>query len=215
MINYETTYLKIPNIFKRDNISGKLIDGCYSTPELNYLSNCEFVCTEKIDGTNIRIIWDGYDISFKGRKEKSVIPQHLLDYLENTFNTDTMEELFEELFGNKFVIIFGEGYGHKIQSVGDLYRNDCSFIAFDIMIGKDRYLDREALVGICKKLNVPVVPIVMVDNLQNIVEYIKSFPDSLISDRLTMEGVVAKPTRDIVNLNGDRIICKIKCCDFK
>ena len=65
-----TTYQKIPNIFLREAGEKKrIVLGAYSSFELEALKDAEWVCYEKIDGTNIRVIWDGYRVSFAGRTD--------------------------------------------------------------------------------------------------------------------------------------------------
>lgn len=54
------TYEKIETIYARD-IEGtkKLIPGEYHNETVKYLKDCEWIWTEKVDGTNIRVYWDG------------------------------------------------------------------------------------------------------------------------------------------------------------
>ena len=73
-------YQKIQTIFKRDE-RNIIIPSLYTLPEIEYLKNNIFECTEKIDGTNIRIEVQGKEITFKGRTNKANIPSHLLSYL--------------------------------------------------------------------------------------------------------------------------------------
>ena len=47
-------YPKINTLFKRDEKNHIILDA-FTTPEFEYLKNNEWECTEKIDGTNIRI----------------------------------------------------------------------------------------------------------------------------------------------------------------
>ena len=51
----ENTYQKINTIFKRDENNIIMPDAEFAIPELEWLHNCKFDATEKIDGTNIRI----------------------------------------------------------------------------------------------------------------------------------------------------------------
>ena len=68
-------YTKIPNIYRRETFGkNKMIEGAYSSPELKYLSESMWEFEEKLDGTNIRILWDGYRVSFAGRTDKAQIP---------------------------------------------------------------------------------------------------------------------------------------------
>ena len=56
-------YTKIPNIFKREEFGkNRLIEGDFSSDELEYLADNLWVWTEKVDGTNIRVIWDGHSV---------------------------------------------------------------------------------------------------------------------------------------------------------
>lgn len=79
-------YTKIETVFKRD-VEGtkKLIEGKYRDKTVEYLKDNLWIGTEKIDGTNIGVVWDGYNITFQGRTEKANIPPFLMEYLENTF----------------------------------------------------------------------------------------------------------------------------------
>lgn len=136
------TYEKIETVFCRDTDGTKrLILNDFRNPTIAYLKNNTWVFTEKIDGTNIRIHWDGHKVEFGERTDKAQIPAHLLDKLNELFATTEVEELFEQTWGDKDVILFGEGYGPKIQN-GGAYRDDVSFILFDVLVG-DNYQERE------------------------------------------------------------------------
>ncbi len=58
-------YQKIPGLFKREEVRPfKLLEGVYREPELELLKDIEWVFTEKVDGTNIRVIWDGLNTNY-------------------------------------------------------------------------------------------------------------------------------------------------------
>ncbi len=127
-------YTKIRAVFNRDtNGSKKLIEGSYCDETVEFLKNNPWICTEKIDGTNIGIVWDGHRVTYQGRTETAQIPAHLMTKLLELFGGDVNEQLFEQKFGETPVILFGEGYGAKIQN-GGAYRSDVSFILFDVYI---------------------------------------------------------------------------------
>lgn len=109
-------YPKIETVFERSvDGSKKLIEGKFRNETVHFLSDNPWVFTEKIDGTNIRIYWDGHKVTFGGRTDRANIPTDLVNYLNETFDTLEAEELFEQKFGDAEVILFGEGYGPKIQ----------------------------------------------------------------------------------------------------
>ena len=206
-------YNKIDTVFKRDMDGTKnLIEGEFRSKSVEYLKDNRWYFTEKIDGTNIRVYWDGHSVSFGGRTDRANIPSHLLETLKGMFGTNEAEEMFEQTFGEKEAILFGEGYGPKIQS-GGLYRSDVSFILFDVMVG-DVYLDRDAIESIAESFGIDIVPIVLVGTIQQAVDFVKTFPKSTIGTA-NMEGVVGKPMTELYEKNGKRVIVKIKACDFR
>jgi len=205
-------YVKIPNVFRREEFgNNKLIEGEYSTDELKFLSDTHWVWSEKVDGTNIRVVWDGYRVSFAGRTDKAQIPSHLLKRLEELFGGPDKEELFEMKFGDTPCILFGEGFGEKIQKGGGLY-GPVDFILFDVMCG-NLYLRREDVEDIAAFFGVASVPIVGNGTLTQAVEYIRSHPKSWLRES-EMEGIVCRPMVELRDRRGNRIIVKIKCRDF-
>lgn len=206
-------YNKIETVFKRDYNTKKLTNE-YRNSTVEYLKDNLWDFTEKIDGTNIRIYWDGHKVNFYGRTDKAQIPTNLMNTLIELFGGDINEEMFEQKFGSEEVILFGEGYGAKIQNGGD-YRSDNSFILFDVYIN-GKYLSRENVEDIAHYFDIDVVPIIFSGNLKKGIAFIKGkpIPESTIGNA-KMEGLVARPHKEIYDDNGNRIIVKIKVCDFK
>ena len=206
-------YPKIETIFNRDTEgTKKLIFGTYRDETVKYLRFNDWQFTEKIDGTNISVEWDGHAVSFHGRTERAQIPKHLLEYLEKTFLTTEAEELFEQTYGDKNVILYGEGYGAKIQNGGN-YRSDVSFILFDVLIG-DNWQEREWVEKIAKMFGIDVVPVVFVGSLEEGIDYVMEHHPSTIGTAM-MEGIVGRPMVEMRDRLGKRIIVKIKWEDFK
>lgn len=205
-------YHKIETLFERDTEgSKKLIEGKFRNETVEFLKDNEWVFTEKVDGTNIRIHWDGHKVEFGGRTEAAQIPSHLVNYLNSSFGGDVNEQVFEQKFGENDVILFGEGYGPKIQK-GGAYRDDVSFILFDVLVG-DIWLKREAVEDIAKTLGIDVVPIVGTGTLQDGVNFVKAQPKSTMGTA-DMEGIVARPKVEMLDRMGRRVIVKIKVKDF-
>lgn len=206
-------YEKIETVFCRDtNGTKRLILDNYRNPTVAYLKDNMWLFTEKVDGTNIRVHWDGHKVEFGGRTDKAQIPGPLLNKLNEMFMTTEAEELFEQTWGDKDVILFGEGYGLKIQNGGD-YRSDVSFILFDVLVG-DNYQEREWVEKTAQMFNIDVVPIVLTGTIQDGIDYVMKHPQSTMGTAM-MEGVVGRPMIELRDRCGERVIVKIKWEDFK
>lgn len=207
-------YHKIQTIYKRDNVTKKLIPYEFTDDTARYLALNEWVFTEKVDGTNIRIYWDGHKVTFAGRTDNAQIPAHLVNRLNDLFGGEENAQLFEQKFGEMPVILYGEGYGPKIQGVGAKYRDDVDFILFDVMVG-EMYLKRSDVENIAEYFSIDVVPILCQGTLYSGIEYVQTHRESTIAKNgAPLEGVVGRPCVEVLDRRGKRVIVKIKCCDF-
>ena len=111
-----------------------------------------------------------------------------------------------------FLVLFGEGYGRKIQSGGAYIPDGVAFILFDVSI-EDIWLKRDSVEDIAKTFGIDVVPIVGVGTIDEAVEFVKTKPNSTIGTA-KMEGVVCRPQVELFDRMGRRLIVKIKACDF-
>jgi len=201
-------YHKIQSIYKRDE-RGKCIVGQWSTPELEYLKDNQWVWTEKVDGTNIRIMWDADAMSLKfgGKTDNAQTPPFLLDRLAQLFPV-------EKFVGRDSMCLYGEGYGRKIQKGGGLYNpNGVDFVLFDVKIG-EWWLKRHVVEELAAELEIRVVPIISTGTIAEAVEVVRLGFVSEWGD-FTAEGLVLRPTVELKARNGERIITKIKHKDFK
>lgn len=209
-------YIKIETPFNRDtNGTKKLIIGSWRNQAVEYLKDCIWDFTEKIDGTNTQIAWDGHKVTFGGRTERAQIPVDLMNYLISTFSGNENEEIFEQKFGEMGVVLFGEGFGPKIQKGGGLYRDDVSFALFDVYIPeKGIWMTRESVADIAKTFGISTVPHIGCGTLQDAINIVKTRPRSKINQAHEIEGIVARPLIELKDNQGKRIIVKIKVCDF-
>ena len=71
-------YCKINTLFMRDE-NNVIIPEEYTEDIFGALENCLWECTEKIDGTNMRVELvkeaDGWKMAFGGRTDRAVIPR--------------------------------------------------------------------------------------------------------------------------------------------
>jgi hypothetical protein len=109
--------------------------------------------------------------------------------------------------------LYGEGYGAKIQKIGGLYRPDQDFVLFDVRIG-EWWLQRADVEDIAQKLELDIVPIIGEGTLHDAVAVAKEGFNSTWGN-FQAEGIVARPKVELKTRNGQRIITKIKCCDFQ
>lgn len=185
----------------------------------NYADECfgnikKWSVEEKVDGTNIRIIFENGSVRFGGRTKDAQIPCHLLDYLQENFTSSLMQSIFKNDDGSfPYVILFGEGYGQKIQSGGN-YRKDPGFILFDVFVSR-WWLQRESVKEIADKLNIQMVPQIGVMTEEEIIDFVKSKPLSRCSmNPQMMEGIIARPEPLMMKRNGQPIMFKLKCKEF-
>lgn len=203
-------YQKIESIYKFD-MSIKKFKKEYYNPIVEYLENNKWIGTEKIDGTNIRVYWNGKRFEFSGRTNESEIPKAIVTILEEKFDYD-MELVFEQKFGNKEVYLFCEGYGGKIQ--GKIYDCEESIIGFDIMI-ENIYLEKEVSKQLFNELGIKFVKQIEFNNLKDAIDYVKNNNKSLEHPNCYLEGLVVYPIKRIYDHMGNRIIIKIKRKDLE
>lgn len=209
MLNF-IEYPKINTIFKRNLKTKKIILGDFSCPEFAYLQNNIWEFSEKIDGTNCRIGWD-YDtknVQIGGRTEKAQMPVELYERLQELFPAEKMTHQFP----NVSALLFGEGYGRRIQAGGKYKSDGVDYILFDVLIG-GWWLRRSDVIAIAAKLGIGSVPMVGEGTLHDAINIVQNGMKSTFGD-FEAEGLVLRPQTELFARNRSRIITKIKCKDF-
>jgi ATP-dependent RNA circularization protein (DNA/RNA ligase family) len=204
-------YCKIQTVYKRDAATKHktLIEGDFSIPAFEYLAHNEWIFTEKIDGTNIRVQFENGAVTFGGRTDEAEIPPFLVQRLTELFSVENLSTIFPD--GN--VCLYGEGYGAKIQKGGGNYiRNGCGFILFDVMC-ESWWLERGNIEDIAAKLSIPVVPVIGTGTLFDAVEKTRTGFQSIVGNCIA-EGIVMRPRVELCDRSGQRVIAKIKHRDF-
>ena len=205
-------YHKIQSIFKRDMTSKRktLIDGDWTLPEFEYLAGNAWTFTEKVDGTNIRVIFKDGGVTFGGRTEYAQIPAKLVERLNERFLP--LAAKLGEVFPDGAAVLYGEGYGAKIQKGGGNYRADQDFVLFDVRVGQ-WWLQRADVGDVAQKLGLDVVPVIGEGTLHDAVDRAKAGIRSAWGD-FEAEGIVARPKTELMTRAGQRLVAKIKCRDF-
>lgn len=229
-------YPHIDTCFKRSQEKGpnhnKIIYGDWTRPEFEALKDLKWEATEKIDGTNMsyQIVCSGgtMDISIAGKTPAANIPGHLLKVMQDKLTPEKISEVFGKLNETTNEIempwkieIFGEGYGVKIQKGGNYLKDRADFILFDVKItpvenGKPIWLTRESCENIAQKLGIDIVPFIGYFTLDEAIEYVrKGFKSVIAQNRdYDAEGLVLRAPCGLLTRMGERLITKIKHCDF-
>ena len=191
-------------------------------------------------GNNIGIKWN---VAYKGKTDNAQIPKMLYAYLTTELTEDKVlnalglskemyvtDELMQEktwsVLNTQFNVyeldetkipkrytLYGEGFGAGIQS-GGYYRKDNSFIGFDVKVD-NMYLLRENRDEIFNKLGVDIVPFVGKFTIDEAIEYVKKgFNSNIAEEPHLAEGLVLRTPMGLKTRKGERIIFKVKTCDF-
>ena len=205
-------YHKIQTLFKRDMSSKQktLIEGDWTLPEFEYLASNVWTFTEKVDGTNIRVIFKDGGVKFCGRTDDAQISAQLVTRLNERFLP--LAQKLGEVFADGSVVLYGEGYGAKIQKGGGNYRADQDFVLFDIRVGSF-WLQRADVEEMAQKLDLDIVPVIGEGTLYDAVAQAKAGIQSTWGC-FQAEGIVARPKVELNTRSGHRLIAKIKCRDF-
>jgi hypothetical protein len=184
-----------------------------------------WVLTEKVDGTNIRLIFElldetrGLVFDVRGKTDSAQIPSQLLGSLTLWCHTTTPEiQALMREHGLRTYALYGEGYGPKIQN-GGRYRSDQGFILFDVQ-ANGAWLDVSQVVGTGERLGLRTVPVLDADaSLEDAVEMVKlgfasDVPD-VFDGNFPGEGVVARTSVPLYDRRGERVTWKLKARDFR
>jgi len=93
----ENTYQKINTLYMRDKYGVFMPYDSFVDPAVEWLKNMKFVCTEKVDGTNVRFEvksnipenWKEEGVTFtleyKGKTDSANIPKMLADFMKTAY----------------------------------------------------------------------------------------------------------------------------------
>jgi hypothetical protein len=116
------------------------------------------------------------------------------------------------------IYIYGEYFGSGIQKCGSRYiQNGNDFLVFDIK-QQGWWTPKDVRDALCKGLNLNTVPFLGVMTLKEIEDKVRAgFAtqfDRAADPTMLEEGIVARPTIPLCDGSGNRIIVKVKYCDY-
>lgn len=203
-------YPKVNTLFKRDE-RNVVVPGDWSLPEFAYLADCPWDWTEKVDGTNIRLHWNGSNPAVGGRSDGAQVPARLTAALNLTpvMDLGRWRSVFPDA-GD--VTVYGEGYGAGIQK-GGVYRPDQTVVVFDVLVGP-WWLSRDDVADVAVKLGLETVP--SFGQFSVSAAWADLTAGKLASrwDGAPIEGLVGRPAVDLFNRKGERVIAKMKVRDW-
>lgn len=219
-------YHKIETLFVRDEKTHRVCPDRLRNPVYGIFKKWQF--TEKIDGTNIRVIWEpaiteksetdvpcrAERLRFGGKNDNSQISIALLTWLQENITAEKMRVIFSDVDA----VIYGEGYGADIQK-GSAYGLRQQFVVFDVLVGGRWWLDWENTCDVAKKLGLKTVPFIGEMTLEEGIEMVKKGFDSVFARENTgeivpAEGLVGRTVETLYDKKGNRIIIKLKTKDF-
>lgn len=208
-------YPKIETLYARDPKTFKVIPTQLRLPEFDLPKR--WLITEKVDGTNIRINWNGSTVLIGGRTDNAQLPTPLVSALTLMFPASKLDALF-----STDVTLYGEGYGGKIQK-GGIYRPDPSFRLFDVRIG-DWWLHWDGVESVAAALGIATVPVIAYEwtarfpqSYDELERMMGGDSSSIITEGGTggqAEGIVARTEPLLLMRDGRRLMFKLKFKDF-
>jgi hypothetical protein len=206
-------YHKIETLFERDMETHKVYPDKLKNPVYGIFKSWQF--TEKIDGTNMRIEWNGSRMSLGGKTDNAQLPAELVQLLYNTVDP----KIFAERFETTPVTIFGEGYGPGIQKGGGAYSPTKQFIVFDVLVDNKWWLNWENTCDVAAAFGLKTVPFIGSMSLEEGVAMVRNGFNSVLARSQTgaeipAEGLVGRPVETLFDKKGARIIIKLKTKDF-
>ena len=209
-------YPKIKTLYVRDEKTYRLKPELVLTNRVyGIIKTWHF--TEKIDGTNIRCIWDKGELAFGGRSDKSQVHPDLIRFLYETVTPEKMAMAFPAAAGNPPMnaIVYGEGYGAGIQKCGGDYAPTKGLLVFDVLVEGKWWMDWEAVCDVAGKLGLPTVPYIGEMTLEQATEMSRvGFPSALNGGKACAEGVVGRTIDTLYDADSSRLIVKLKTRDF-
>lgn len=206
-------YPKIETLFVRDTKTFKVTDEL-RLPEFDLVKR--WLVTEKIDGTNVRVFFDDTEgtVRYGGRTDNAQMPTFLLAHLQEVFTVGAFRRAFDP---GAEAVLFGEGYGPKIQKGGN-YRSDVSFRLFDVRVG-DWWLNWGDVEDVARKLCIETVPVLNRDASLHSATASLRRPSEVAGaeggdSAFVQEGIVARTDPLLMTRNGHRLMWKLKAKDY-
>lgn len=219
-------YPSIETLFARDKTTNKLDFGAIRIEEFHAIDR--WTVSEKIDGTNIRVIVTTAGIEVRGRTDNAQFSADTIPAILGCFpDHATLLDFFTTMRARPLddewnVCFYGEAYGPGIGKHGGQYSPVKRFRCFDLKLGLFWTSDDEMREA-CAVLGIPVVPLLI--RSYSDAPYSRALLESIVTmsevacqdggDPQTIaEGIVAKPLNVLLDRYGNRIMWKMTFREF-
>lgn len=211
-------YPKIETLFDRDPQTFKVRTDAFRLPE--FAIPKWWLVTEKVDGTNIRIhLTPDGRVQYGGKTDAAQIPATLVTVLRALLPDEQVAAAFEP---DTEAVLYGEGYGAKINSGGDYRRSPVpGFRLFDVLVtgaeGRRWWLNWENVVDVARKLSIQTVPVLArALPLDQAVACVDARSETASEDggNRMQEGIVARTEPLLLTRAGARLVWKLKLKDL-
>lgn len=195
-----------------------------------YQAVSPWVVTEKIDGMNIRAIITAEGgvphMVVKDRTDAAQLPEGMEDAVRRTLPLEGVYRQFQsELDARKYVIVYGEGFGEKIQG-NPLRLAGKRFRVFDIAIhsikngrGHTVWLTPDMVQTLSNEIGTKAVPILgMIDRLPvneaELDAITRGGWSQIATEQIRPEGIVCRPLVVLFDNWGKRVGWKLTYREF-
>jgi hypothetical protein len=204
-----TIYHKIETLFERDKQTFKVLPGRFKSDVFEQIGKWHW--TEKLDGMNVRCVYERDSLVFGGRSDNTQFPPALLKRLQEDVTIEKIKDSFSQA---ESVVLYGEGIGPGIQKVGKRYGDHQRFVMFDILVNNEHWLNPDVVAAIGTVLGLDTAPSLGVMSLETAVALVREgFSTYLTDSGEPAEGLIGRAV-GLFDYRGHRLITKLKTKDF-
>lgn len=223
-MNFGPEYHKIETFFNRDPATFRINTAHVRVPEFTAVSR--WSVQEKLDGQNMRIhvkvpVGEGGGpiVTFNGRTDNAQLSGPVRALMEGLVAKVPTACFNPELTFEEFTL-YGEAVGPKIQKNPHKLAEPV-FVLFDMWVKTGEadgfWAPRDVVEGWAKVLGCWTPPALGMFDLTSVVDLVRNgFPvvfNQGASD-LPAEGVICRPSHELLTQRGQRVIFKLKTKDF-
>ena len=195
-------------------MSYRHIENLYRNRNILLFKQCYALC--KVHGTSSNVKYSNDKLSFFSGGANH-------EHFVSLFNQEELLSKFRENAkqhpNTQSVTIYGEAYGGKMQGMKDTYGPNLKFISFEILINDNDWFSVPQAEKFASSFGLDFVPYELIDATEEAINN-AMMADSVVAVRNGMgtgkmrEGVVLRPTVELIHPNDGRIICKYKRPEF-